>query len=738
MSSWSSQVSHLEGHSRTVRSSSSNHQLAHSPRPGSSPLARPQWPWSSHSHRPTSSSSPISISPAPAASSLTEESSQWSGSSRGGLTLPLPEEISTRQWTFTAFEWTIKNVAALRDHVENTPTIQEPLPATAQTASDDVPDVLKESPMIGENGENKFKVEIARTPIPEERAPTPTLTPPSPRPMHSTLSLYITSLFLDFAHPEYEFCAAIMVAIKCREDRAGERGARSDWVWEFWDQEFSFRKESEFWECQLPPLSTLLANPRIQNTDSFVLCIQIHSPIGPIYPQFPSAYYVPKDLLEGLESSLDNAYTGDVRFITVERMPTVETPDPATPTSRRSSDSSGNRSKPPTMARKRVLYAHSDVLKRRSEYFSTMLTSSFLESSSITAYSSDPSIPPRKIHDIIVSEADFVTVYWLLKWIYADWLLFREDDDPRDAVEGMGGGWSIKCLAPATNAPGHGEWDWRRMKRSTFPVAEYGSGEPGSEREWDEEDFTRAVAVRSPSVGSSGDANPGVQPMVAEEVLDGRPTLPVPSPGVSGRRSASTASSSRGRVSGGAVSTRGGVALSPNSNRRTATSAPMKSAAATSTNYPVGSSTTSAAANTRTPHSPHQSTHPRNQVPQVTPDPHPHPSLECPPASALSIYQIAHRYGISGLQSLALEHMMNTITPKTAFPLLLATYVWDELHTLVEDYIVEHFDAVSRCNVFEACCQEIASGEWGPEGGRTLAGLFRRLTSPAALRYARA
>ena len=59
-------------------------------------------------------------------------------------------------------------------------------------------------------------------------------------------------------------------------------------------------------ECQLPSLSALLANRRIDATDSFVLCIQIHSPVGPIYPQFPQAYYVPKDLLEGLESSLDN------------------------------------------------------------------------------------------------------------------------------------------------------------------------------------------------------------------------------------------------------------------------------------------------------------------------------------------------------------------------------------------------------------------------------------------------
>jgi len=92
---------------------------------------------------------------------------------------------------------------------------------------------------------------------------------------------------------------------------------------------------------------------------------------------------------------------------------------------------------------------------------------------------------------------------------------------------------------------------------------------------------------------------------------------------------------------------------------------------------------------------------------------------------------VAHRYGIPGLQNLALEHMMNTVTPKSSFPLLLATHLWEDLHALVEDFMVEHFDVVSRCDGFDRCCQEVAAGEWGPEGGKTLAALFRRLTAPS-------
>lgn len=37
-----------------------------------------------------------------------------------------------------------------------------------------------------------------------------------------------------------------------------------------------------------------------------VICVQIHCPTGPFVPQQPSVYYVPRDLLDGLEASLDN------------------------------------------------------------------------------------------------------------------------------------------------------------------------------------------------------------------------------------------------------------------------------------------------------------------------------------------------------------------------------------------------------------------------------------------------
>jgi hypothetical protein len=61
-----------------------------------------------------------------------------------------------------------------------------------------------------------------------------------------TLSLFITSLELDYP-PADETPVTLMAAIKCQDDRAGERGARPDWVWEFWQHDWTFRQESEVW-----------------------------------------------------------------------------------------------------------------------------------------------------------------------------------------------------------------------------------------------------------------------------------------------------------------------------------------------------------------------------------------------------------------------------------------------------------------------------------------------------------
>lgn len=62
------------------------------------------------------------------------------------------------------------------------------------------------------------------------------------------LSLLVTSLTLDFSHGRsLETEASMMAAIKAQDDRIGERGARCQWIWEHWQEDWIFRREFEVW-----------------------------------------------------------------------------------------------------------------------------------------------------------------------------------------------------------------------------------------------------------------------------------------------------------------------------------------------------------------------------------------------------------------------------------------------------------------------------------------------------------
>ncbi|RDB19897.1 hypothetical protein Hypma_012758 [Hypsizygus marmoreus] len=662
-------------------------------------ISRPTWPWQVSSlrspaggstsstssldnrHRDSISSSLRSVNTSgmhSSSSSLTWQKPVMSSKSRASSTVGNIQDDTTRQWSFVGFDWVVRDVHKLRDLVEG-------FDATAV----DNPDfeILKQSPMLGDN---KFKLEIAFTPQSEGATET-----------KPTLSLYITSLMVDFAHADYELSASMMTAIKCQADRPGERGSPPEWIWDFWQMDWVFRQEHEVWECPLPPLSALLENARIRETDSFVICVQIHCPSGPSFPQQPSVYSVPRDLLDGLEASLDNANTGDVRFICLERMtaetessPTLHPPDATTPTSLRSSSSSSTYSpfSARITARKRIIYAHSDILTRRSEYFATMLASSFSE---------NPVLIPgeRKIYTIIVEEADFETIYWLLKFCYANWLLFKEHDDPRIAMDGIGVGWSAKWL----HSRG-GEWDWKTFYKDDGAAGDTRSVTSGGSR---------------PSVGEPrrSASKPATQAPVSPSASGTVPSIA--KVGATTPSRTASGSSSRRTVPPAQPSSNVGAGSSSSVSRTKPVPVPVATNFGPSghSGYPVS------------PRTGRQ--HPSTSV--SVPDPHPHPTPAPRPASALSMYQVAHRYAMPGLASLALEHMMSTITPQSSFALLLATSVWEDLHSLVEDYVVEKWDEVSISEEFEQCCQEVAAGEWGAEGGKTLLSTFRRLRSPNAV-----
>lgn len=53
-----------------------------------------------------------------------------------------------------------------------------------------------------------------------------------------------------------------------------------------------------------------------------------------------------------------------------------------------------------------------------------------------------------------------------------------------------------------------------------------------------------------------------------------------------------------------------------------------------------------------------------------TPDPHHHPATAPPPASALSVYMLSHRYRLETLESLAKEHILTHMTSDNCIPML--------------------------------------------------------------------
>lgn len=295
-----------------------------------------------------------------------------------------------------------------------------------------------------------------------------------------------------------------------------------------------------------------------------------------------------------------------------------------------------------------MIYAHSDILIRRSEYFSTMLTSSFSE---------NLTLPPgeRQTHTIIVEEAEFNTIYWLLKYCYANYLVFKQEDDPRAAVEGVEAGWCAKTLNSREN-----EWDWMTFYKPGHDDVGHDSRSAASG-----DSVALAAGHRSTTRKSEDqDRAPVTQPNPPSGISSARPP------------------SSKATLS---ASTAGGSARTGNTNARRSTTNALgvdSTAAGPSTAHarskpaPVPVSSAGFNAKAHYPASP--------RVARTNPDPHPHPTAPPLPASALAMYQVAHRYSMRSLAVLALEHIMSTLNPDSCFAVLLASYVWDELHSLVE------------------------------------------------------
>lgn len=215
-----------------------------------------------------------------------------------------------------------------------------------------------------------------------------------------TLSLYIAALSLDSGPTEIRYPASLFVGIRPIYNHA-DWPAGSSYYWTT-STEWEFTPHNEFWEVQLPKMSHLLSDPRLRDQDGFTLCIEIATPeaIGPAFSR-PDKIEVDSALINGLRSLVDST-TGDVAFMCLEH------DCPCTPTSEGDEEVAEETARPLTVSRKRVIYAHSEILKSASDFFHALLTGEFEEAG--RARRGEARHTP-----IMVDDADFKAVYWVLR-----------------------------------------------------------------------------------------------------------------------------------------------------------------------------------------------------------------------------------------------------------------------------------------------------------------------------------
>ena len=468
-----------------------------------------------------------------------------------------------------------------------------------------------------------------------------------------TLSLYIAALSLVGQSFNKPFTATIFIGVKPVECGIGSRFAATDWVWST-SAEWEFTTENEYWEVQLPLLSTFLERADLAEADSFSLCVQIGSPIS-AKPSFslPNQVVIPTSIIDGLAGLLDSS-TGDVRFVCLEHS--------GAPHSSVSGESIGGKtlSKMQTLSRKRVLYAHSEVLKARGEYFAALLMGGFSESENRRR-------GETRHTTILVDDADFKTVYWVLRFIYTHQLSFADDDDVRLLIDRchLNAGEITKMLAGAPGYLDETEWDYRHLSMDgEVPEGSVSDGDNDAKTTKSVSSAGTSISRRaSDATSSPPTANTNIQEVAAHRTR----TVSSVAATVGKLSTISTLSSGSnaqpqpsGSTSSPATPTRFSAAVASPSRRTT----PATARGATR-------STASKSSSTLGLHkSPEDNPHYRLRQLCSAPDPHHHPTTTPAPASALSVFKLSHRYRIELLENLAKEHILSRMTADNCIPML--------------------------------------------------------------------
>jgi len=399
---------------------------------------------------------------------------------------------------------------------------------------------------------------------------------------------------------------------------------------------------------------------------------------------------VPIDLLQAFSNAVDNKNTGDVKFVCLEYGDEAnlanqfgENANSSDVTSLTSAAEANFR-----VYRKRILYAHSDILEARSEYFKALLDFN----ASITSPTAQGSAIDRRIETIYCNDADFQTLYWLLRYIYCNELELSSEKPLIDVVKGMDMANDPKArrlMGQDDTLPIANEWGWHHSL----------DGVAGSDALSDISDQGRrdhTGARRSESAMSVDSGNQFTQSLAHSWTGSSHLSPNNVSAGIAPLSARASTAASRARFSAGKseqINTSSGrTKLKPASRVATVL-------------FPDDTSSSPAGAASQILHSPthvnHQMTAFKAGTTDASPtahteDPHPHPAIPPPPASSFAIYVLAHQYTLSGLQEMAQAALLKELTPTTACGLLLASYKYKDLYDEVKSYVVANWAEIQQ------------------------------------------
>ncbi|EKC97357.1 hypothetical protein A1Q2_08280 [Trichosporon asahii var. asahii CBS 8904] len=406
----------------------------------------------------------------------------------------------------TAFEWPVQRVRALQAQLEQA------------TDAEEVHDVL--------SGDGCYFDDLAYK-LHLERAPDVHLTPfdevPPAANVDPKVTLAIIALWAKYSDlpPDEAFERYVFVGVKRYESEDQRELGEPRWLWTT-SAKTEFSKRNEYWEVTLPSLSELLRDPDVAEKDAFSIRVVVKHASEPSLPPMVHAdqQFISRRVTRQAASFLDSVRTGDVRFLVLEHAPapdsdSLEPPD--------TEPTSGG------MARRRVIYAHSELLQH-TDYFKAALGPSWSEGSD------------AGIRTLSVDDASFGTLYWVLRWLYTDEIRFGPEP-VRTVMEHV----RLGPAAAARVLRGEG-WDWTSLDEDEVRTVRSvsSSGTAG----------TRVSGCRSPSgvppvppVPAAPSASSTVPSKSTQNRLNSPPPPPPPQPDTTPKKQAP---SNLPRIAGGA------------------------------------------------------------------------------------------------------------------------------------------------------------------------------------------